>query len=108
MGKALGAFSHPDRLRFRDSSRGWRSVESSRSGLGAKRAPSWILPGDIAGSIDADDNAELVGGGDVRIYAQNNTGRTYKLGYTAGVDACGVIFFGYAFWRWSRSLKERN
>jgi hypothetical protein len=47
----------------------------------------------------------LLVGRDVRIYAENNTGRTYKLGYTAGVNACGAIFFGYAFWRWRR-LKE--
>lgn len=47
----------------------------------------------------------LLLGRDVTIYAENNTGRTYKLGYTAGVNACGAIFFGYAFWRWKR-LKE--
>jgi hypothetical protein len=47
----------------------------------------------------------LLVGRDVMIYAENNTGRTYKLGYTAGVNACGAIFFGYAFWRWKR-LKE--
>jgi hypothetical protein len=47
----------------------------------------------------------LLVGRDVTIYAENNTGRTYKLGYTAGVNACGAIFFGYAFWRWKR-LRE--
>ncbi len=47
----------------------------------------------------------LLVGRDLTIYAENNTGRTYKLGYTAGVNACGAIFFGYAFWRWKR-LKE--
>jgi hypothetical protein len=47
----------------------------------------------------------LLVGRDVTIYAESNTGRSYKLGYTAGVNACGAIFFGYAFWRWKR-LKE--
>ena|ERR1041385_242533 len=47
----------------------------------------------------------LLVGRDVTIYAENNTGRSYKLGYTAGVNACGAIFFGYAFWRWKR-LRE--
>lgn len=47
----------------------------------------------------------LLVGRDVKIYAEHNTGRTYKLGYTAGVNACGALFFGYAFWRWKR-LKE--
>ena len=38
-------------------------------------------------------------GQDVAIYAVNNTGRPYKLGYTMGVNVCGLIFFGIFFWR---------
>ena len=41
----------------------------------------------------------LVVGQDVAIYAANNSGRTYKLGYTMGVNVCGLIFFGIFFWR---------
>lgn len=48
----------------------------------------------------------LVVGQDVAIYAANNTGRTYKLGYTMGVNGCGLIFFGIFFWR-LRRLKGR-
>ena len=48
----------------------------------------------------------LVVGQDVAIYAANNTGRTYKLGYTMGVNGCGTIFFGIFFWR-LRRLKQR-
>jgi hypothetical protein len=44
----------------------------------------------------------LLVGKDVPIYATNNTGVNYKLGYTAGVNACGAVFFGCFFWRWSR------
>ena len=44
----------------------------------------------------------LLVGKDVPIYAVDNTGVPYKLGYTAGVNACGAIFFGAWFWRWSR------
>jgi hypothetical protein len=44
----------------------------------------------------------LLVGKDVPIYAVNNTGVPYKLGYTAGVNVCGAIFFGTCFWRWSR------
>ncbi len=40
----------------------------------------------------------LVGGQDVAIYADRNTGRTYKLGYTVGINLCGLIVFGTAFW----------
>jgi hypothetical protein len=48
----------------------------------------------------------LLVGNDVIIYAPNNTGRTYKLGYTFGVNACGAIVFGFFFWRVSRWRKE--
>jgi hypothetical protein len=34
---------------------------------------------------------------DVPIYASHNTGRTYKLGYIAGINLCGLVFFGLAF-----------
>lgn len=48
----------------------------------------------------------LLVGNDIPIYAANNTGRTYKLGYTCGVNACGAIFFGLFFWRVSRWRKR--
>lgn len=41
----------------------------------------------------------LVLGRDVPIYAEPNTGRGYKLGYIAGINLCGLVFFGGAFWR---------
>lgn len=49
----------------------------------------------------------LLFGRDVTIYAANNTGRTYKLGYTAGVNGCGALFFGIVFWRVARWKKGR-
>jgi len=51
----------------------------------------------------------LLFGKDVTIYALENTGRTYKLGYTVGVNGCGAIFFGIFFWRvnrWRKRLKR--
>ncbi len=39
----------------------------------------------------------LLMGRDVPIYAPLNTGRTYKLGYIAGINLCGLVFFGAAF-----------
>jgi hypothetical protein len=38
-------------------------------------------------------------GKDVEIYATNNTGRPYKIGYIIGINLCGLVFFGSAFWR---------
>lgn len=48
----------------------------------------------------------LLVGRDVSIYALNNTGRTYKLGYTVGVNGCGAVFFGFFFWRLNRLRKR--
>jgi hypothetical protein len=39
----------------------------------------------------------LLAGEDAPIFAANNTGRNYKLGYIAGISLCGLIFFGMAF-----------
>jgi hypothetical protein len=41
----------------------------------------------------------LVGGKDLPIYAPNNLGRPYKIGYILGLNTCGTIFFGVAFWQ---------
>jgi len=41
----------------------------------------------------------LLMGQDVPIYAPNNTGRGYKLGYIAGINGCGLVFFGLTFWQ---------
>ncbi len=41
----------------------------------------------------------LLLGKDVPIYAPQGTGRLYKLGYIAGINLCGLIFFGTAFRR---------
>ena len=50
----------------------------------------------------------LLVGRDITIYSQNNTGLMYKLGYTSGVNACGALFFGLLFWRWSKFRKASN
>ena len=47
----------------------------------------------------------LLVGKDVAIYSENNTGVGYKLGYTAGVNGCGAVFFGLFFWRLRRLKK---
>lgn len=49
----------------------------------------------------------LLAGRNVEIYASENTGRAYKLGYTMGVNGCGLIFFGVLFRRVSRWRKRR-
>ena len=41
----------------------------------------------------------LLRGQDVPIYAPNNEGRGYKISYILGLNACGTMFFGVAFWQ---------
>ena len=39
----------------------------------------------------------LLVGKDVPIFAPNNTGRRYKLGYVFGINCSGIVFFGLSF-----------
>jgi hypothetical protein len=48
----------------------------------------------------------LVLGRDVPIYAVVNSGRLYKMGYIAGINLCGLLFFGPLFWRPGRGREE--
>jgi hypothetical protein len=41
----------------------------------------------------------LLLGQDLPIYAPNNSGRPYNIGYIFGINTCGTIFFGVAFWQ---------
>ena len=50
----------------------------------------------------------LLLGRDVPIYAVQNTGWGYNLGYVVGVNLCGAFFFGYFGWRWLRSRAGRR
>lgn len=42
---------------------------------------------------------------DVPIYAVENQGRSYKIGYIAGINVCGIVFFGLSFWTPRRRSK---
>ena len=39
----------------------------------------------------------LIMGKNVDIFANNNNGQFYKLGYICGINVCGLIFFGLGF-----------
>lgn len=47
----------------------------------------------------------LLMGKDVPIYAQDNLGSKYKIGYIAGINACGIVVFGMAFWKPRRTTR---
>jgi hypothetical protein len=67
--------------------------------------PAGFSRGMLQGALMPMAMPNLLVGRDVTIYAQNNTGVSYKLGYTAGVNGCGAIFFGVLFWRLNRLRK---
>jgi hypothetical protein len=69
-------------------------------------APAGFARGLAQGALMPLAMPYLLFGRDLPIYAPRNTGRTYKLGYTVGVNGCGAIFFGVLFWRLNR-LRRR-
>lgn len=80
-------------------------------GLGVmerRRETAGFCHGLLQGALMPAAMPNLLLGRDVTIYAQNNTGLTYKLGYTVGVNTCGAIFFGILFWRLNRWRKRIN
>jgi hypothetical protein len=41
----------------------------------------------------------LLMGNDLPIYAPNNSGRPYNIGFILGINLCGTVFFGIGFWQ---------
>lgn len=68
--------------------------------------PAGFTRGVVQGALMPMSFPNLLIGRDITIYAQNNTGVSYKLGYTTGVNACGALFFGLVFWRINRFRKS--
>jgi hypothetical protein len=83
-----------------------RHLAGTMSANSNTAAPAGFLRGMAQGALMPGALPNLLVGNDIPIYAANNTGRTYKLGYTCGVNACGAIFFGLFFWRVSRWRKR--
>jgi hypothetical protein len=67
--------------------------------------PAGFGRGALQGALMPMALPNLLIGRDVVIYSTNNTGVRYKLGYTAGVNVCGAVFFGFLFWRLRRLHK---
>src|SRR5262245_10988983 len=72
------------------------------SSLEQSARPAGFSRGVVQGALMPMSLPNLLVGRDVAIYSQNNTGISYKLGYTTGVNGCGAIFFGLFFWRINR------
>ena len=68
-------------------------------------SPAGLGRGILHGAIMPLAMPGLLIGNDADIYSASNTGRSYKLGYTLGVDLCGAAFFGWSFFRLSHWKK---
>jgi hypothetical protein len=77
-------------------------VHRSSARLDASAGPAGFAHGILHGALMPMALPNLLLGHDATIYASNNTGRLYKLGYTVGVNGCGLVFFGFFFWRLNR------
>jgi hypothetical protein len=86
---------------------GW-TLNRIGSSLGADPRPAGFFRGMIQGALMPMSLPNLLVGHDVQIYSVNNTGVSYKLGYTSGVNVCGTIFFGFFFWRLRRLRQWAN
>lgn len=84
---------------------GW-VVQRSSAALDRDPSPAGFARGMLHGAIMPMAMPNLIVGLDVTLYAPNNTGRSYKLGYTAGVNVCGLIFFSYFSWRIRSARRE--
>ena len=69
--------------------------------------PAGFCRGFIQGALMPASMPNLMIGHDVAIYAANNNGLFYKLGYTMGVNAYGALFFGAFYWRVNRWRKRQ-
>ena len=86
---------------------GW-TLNHTEAALERRQQPAGFVRGVVQGALMPISMPNLVFGHDVAIYAAVNTGRPYKLGYTLGVNGCGLIFFGFFFWRVRRmKLREK-
>jgi hypothetical protein len=74
--------------------------------MGRGSQPAGFVRGMLEGALMPMSLPSLLIGNDVTIYSTTNSGLSYKLGYTLGVNLCGLLFFGFFFWRVNRWRKR--
>lgn len=80
---------------------------------GATKEPAGFFMGMLHGALTPCALPNLAAGFDVQIYALNNVGRMYKLGYAAGINVCGLLFFAFLYsqvsiWRKKPAQKSKS
>lgn len=64
-----------------------------------KDRPLGVEHGALHGALMPMALPSLVTGNNVDIFAANNNGRPYKIGYIVGINVCGLLVFGSLFWK---------
>jgi len=85
-----------------------RALHTVKAELDHATAQAGFVRGAFDGVVMPMTMPYLLCGGDTPIYADNNVGRLYKLGYTLGVNGCGAVFFGVLFQRVQRWRRLAN
>lgn len=80
---------------------------SVKAAAGSTTKPPGFTQGMVHGALMPGAMPMLLIGRDVAIYTVPNQGRLYNLGYAAGVNVCGLIFFGVLFSRVSKLMRRR-
>ena len=75
---------------------GWIAGAAVRWDAQLAEAPGFFR-GMLHGAIMPMAWPTLLAGQEQEIYSARNSGRIYKLGYSMGVNACGLVFFGFTF-----------
>jgi glycosyltransferase involved in cell wall biosynthesis len=74
---------------------GW--ILNHTAKVGSTKEPAGFFLGMLHGALTPCALPNLAAGFDVQIYALNNVGRMYKLGYAAGINVCGLVFFAFLY-----------
>jgi hypothetical protein len=77
---------------------GWFYGWASPRAYPKDRSPGFVY-GALHGALMPMALPSLVLGQDVEIFAANNSGRPYKIGYIVGINVCGLLVFGSALWK---------
>jgi glycosyltransferase involved in cell wall biosynthesis len=88
---------------------GWILNHTAKPGSTQEPAGFWL--GMLHGALCPCALPNLVAGFDVPIYALNNVGRLYKLGFAAGINVCGVFFFALLYSQvslWVGKRRQKN
>jgi glycosyltransferase involved in cell wall biosynthesis len=80
---------------------------------GSTQEPAGFLLGMLHGALAPMALPNLVAGYDVDIYAPNNIGHWYKVGFAAGINVCGLFFFALLYsqvsiWRRKKTDQKKS